>query len=104
MSNKVYCNDLKREIDSKECYFPINIPNCKTCPVAPSAKPKKLVTKGVKTFSKMTLNDTYQALCRNSVYRSEWEELQKIPYNQEYNALAEEVKKKYPSFISPPPV
>ena len=104
MSNKVYCYDLKREIDSKQCYFSINLPNCKTCPVATSAKCKKLVTKWVKTFSKMTLNDTYQALRRNSVYKNEWQELEKIPDNQEYNALAEEVKKKYKIPKLPAPI
>lgn len=104
MSNKVYCNDVKREIDSKQCYFSKNIPNCKTCSVAPPAKLKQLVTKGVKTCSKMTLNDIRQALSRNSVYKTEWEKLQKIPDDRKYNASAEELKKKYKIPWLPPPI
>jgi hypothetical protein len=102
MSNRIYCNDLKREINSKECYFSINLPNCKNCS-AISSKPGKLVAK-TKTLFKMTLNDTYQALSRNSVYKNEWEKLQKISDNKEYNALAEELKKKYKIPRLPTPI
>ena len=103
MSNKVYCNRVQREINLKECFFSKNSPDCKTCPAVISAKSKKLVAKA-KTFFKMTLNDTYQAIRRNSVYKNEWEKLQGIPDNQEYNALAKELIKKYKIPRLPDPI